>query len=101
MSHAARAPKPRKEPRVVWGILLLHSPVPLRVRVARSLFLVAVMGAVAVSCAPDHFGVPDTRKPAWRQPGPAADGPIERLRLPDDSYRDYLARAAGARGGAA
>jgi hypothetical protein len=82
------APKPPPPPpRVVWGILLLNSPEPLATRVLRSLLLVGLMALVAVRCAPDRFGVPDTGRPFWRQPGPAATGPIERRRLPDDGFR--------------
>ncbi|MBX6746028.1 MAG: hypothetical protein IRY87_28675, partial [Acetobacteraceae bacterium] len=30
-------------------------------------------------------------RPAWRQPGPAAEGPLERYAVPDDGFRADLA----------
>lgn len=54
--------------------------------------------AMAVgACAPVHVGDQE-RPPYWRRPGPALQEPQERLRVPDDGFRDFLAMARPAPG---
>lgn len=51
--------------------------------VALAAMLLAVAGCASMNA--------DSARPAWRQPGPAAEGPLERYAVPDDGFRADLA----------
>lgn len=55
----------------------------IRASVALAAMLLAVAGCTAMEG--------DSARPAWRQPGPAAEGPLERHIVPDDGFRADLA----------
>ncbi len=55
------------------------------------LFGPVVLLAIAMAaCAKVQLGE-TTKAPLWRRPGPAVTEPVERQRVPDDSFRAFLA----------
>jgi hypothetical protein len=55
----------------------------IRASVALAAMLLVMAGCASMDA--------DSARPAWRQPGPAAEGPLERHIVPDDGFRADLA----------
>ena len=59
-----------------------------------------LLSLAAAGCSNDRYTIhgDNDAPPAWREPGPAATGPIERRVLPDDGFRDHLGSRDGSAG---